>query len=123
MLKNYFKIAWRTISRQKINTLINTTGLAFGICACLVIYLINSFDLSFDRFHPNGDRIYRIVGEIQRENGEVMFLNSPFSDLAGYQTKKTGFEAECGYFQYGAKTRIEEPEGRNRQHHYRPLLF
>ena len=109
MLKNYFKIAWRTISRQKINTLINTTGLAFGICACLVIYLINSFDLSFDRFHPDGDRIYRIVGEMQRENGETMFLNSPFSDLAGFQTRIPGFEAECGYFQYGGKTRIEEP--------------
>ncbi len=108
MLKNYFKIAWRTISRQKINTLINTTGLAFGICACLVIYLINSFDLSFDRFHPNGDRIYRIVGEMQRENGETMFLNSPFSDLAGFQTQIPGFEAECAYFQYGGKTRIEE---------------
>ena len=109
MLKNYFKIAWRNISRQKINTLINVTGLAFGICACLVIYLINSYDLSFDRFHPDGDRIYRIVGEMQSENGEKMFLNSPFPDLAGFQTQIPGFEAECGYFQYGGKTIIEEP--------------
>ena len=69
------------------------TGLAFGICACLVIYLINSFDLSFDRFHPNGDRIYRIVGEIQRENGNL-FLNSPFPDVAGFQNQIPGFESE-----------------------------
>ena len=107
-MKNYFKIAWRTISRKKVNTLINVTGLAFGICACLVIYLINSYDLSFDRFHPDGDRIYRIVGEAQRENGEKIFLNAPFPDLAGFQTQIPGFEAACGYFQYGQKTTIEE---------------
>src|SRR5580704_11426356 len=108
MLKNYLKIAWRNISRHKIYTLINVTGLALGICACLVIYLINSYDLSFDRFHPDGNRIYRIVGEAQRENGEKMFLNSPFSDVAGFQTQIPGFEAQCGYYPYGANTTIEE---------------
>jgi len=108
MLNNYFKTAWRTISRQKINTLINVVGLSFGICACLVIYLINSYDLGFDRFHPGGDRIYRIVGEAQRENGEKIFLNAPLPEMAGFQTQIPGFDAVCGYFQYGAKTTIEE---------------
>ncbi|HEV3221622.1 MAG TPA: ABC transporter permease [Puia sp.] len=106
MLKNYFKIAWRNIYRHKVYTLINITGLAFGICACLVIYLINSYDLSFDRFHPEGDRIYRIVGEVQSSNGEKMFLNSPFPDVAGFQNQIPGFEAASGYHQYGAKTTI-----------------
>ncbi len=109
MLKNYFKIAWRNIYRHKIYTLINITGLALGICACIVIYLINSYDLSFDRFHPDGSRIYRIVGEAQRGNGEKMFLNSPFSDLAGFQNQIPGFEAVSGYHLYGAKTIIPVP--------------
>jgi putative ABC transport system permease protein len=108
MLKNYFRIAWRNISRHKIYTLINVTGLAFGICACLVIYLINSYDLSFDRFHPDGNRIYRIVGEAKRSNGEKIFLNSPIPDVAAFQTQIPGFEAQCGYFQYGGKTSIPE---------------
>ena len=108
MVRNYFKIAWRSVSRQKINTLINVTGLAFGICACLVIYVINSYDLSFDRFHPDGDRIYRIVGEVQRVNGEKIFLNAPLPEMAGFQTQIPGFESVCGYFQYGSKTTIEE---------------
>jgi putative ABC transport system permease protein len=106
MLKNYFRIAWRYISCHKIYTLINVTGLAFGICACLVIYLINSYDLSFDRFHPDGNRIYRIVGEFKRSNGDKMFLNSLFPDVAGFQSQIPGFEAQCGYFQYGGKTTI-----------------
>jgi putative ABC transport system permease protein len=105
MLKNYFKIAWRNVSRHKIYTLINVTGLAFGICACLVIYLINSYDLSFDRFHSDGDRIYRIVGELQRGN-DKLFLNSPFQDVAGFQNQIPGFEVSSGYHQYGAKTTI-----------------
>ncbi|HET7001996.1 MAG TPA: ABC transporter permease, partial [Puia sp.] len=108
MLKNYFRIAWRNISRQKLNTILNVTGLAFGICACLVIYLINSYDLSFDRFHPDGDRIYRIVGEAQRENGEKIFLNAPLPQMAGFQTQIPGFDVTCGYFQYGGRTTIEE---------------
>src|SRR5450432_1942430 len=106
MLKNYFKIAWRHVYHHKVYTLINVTGLAFGICACLVIFLINSYDLSFDRFHPEGDRIYRIVGENQQSNGDKMFLNSPFSDLAGFQHEIPGFEASCGYHLYGQRTSI-----------------
>ena len=106
MLKNYFRTAWRNLVRQKIYTIINVTGLAFGICSCLVIYLINSYDLSFDRFHPDGNRIYRIVGEAQRSNGEKMFLNSPFSDVAGFQNQIPGFEAKSGYHLYGGKTII-----------------
>ncbi len=106
MFKNYIKIAWRNISRHKIYTLINVTGLAFGICACLVIYLITSYDFSFDRFQPEGNRIYRIVGEAQRGNGEKMFLNSPFSDLAGFQNQIPGFEAASGYQLFGRKTII-----------------
>jgi putative ABC transport system permease protein len=109
MLKNYFKIAWRNILRHKIYTLINVIGLAFGICACLVIYLINIYDLSFDRFHPDGNRIYRIVGELQRDNGEKIFLNAPIPDVAGFQNQIPGFEAESGYHQYGANTIIPTP--------------
>ena len=56
MLKNYFKIAWRNIVRQKAYTAINVLGLALGICACVVIYLITNYEFSFDRFHPDSDR-------------------------------------------------------------------
>ena len=60
MLKNYFKVAWRTLTRNKVYTLVNTLGLALGICSCLVIWLIAHYEFSFDRFHPDKDRIYRI---------------------------------------------------------------
>src|SRR5688500_4095867 len=61
MIKNYFKTAWRSIMRHKVFTLINVTGLAIGISAALVIYMIAVYDLSFDSFQPKKDKIYRVV--------------------------------------------------------------
>ncbi|MDB4901471.1 MAG: FtsX-like permease family protein [Mucilaginibacter sp.] len=61
MIKNYFKIAFRGFWKHKLFTLINVIGLSIGIGAALVIYLIVHFDFTFDKFHKDGDRIYRVV--------------------------------------------------------------
>ena len=61
MFRNYFKIAFRGFWKHKLFTLINITGLSIGISAALVIYLIVHFDFTFDQFHPDSDRIYRVV--------------------------------------------------------------
>src|SRR3569833_1315079 len=61
MIKNYFKIAFRGFRRHKLFTFINIIGLSIGISTALVIYLIVHFDLSFDKFHPDSDRMYRVV--------------------------------------------------------------
>jgi len=64
MIKNYFLTAWRHIIRNKAFTLINILGLSVGISAALVIYLIVSFQYSFDKFEPQHDRIYRVVSDM-----------------------------------------------------------
>ncbi|HMG66680.1 MAG TPA: ABC transporter permease [Chitinophagaceae bacterium] len=111
MFKNYFTIAWRNIYRNKVYTTINVLGLSLGICACIIVYLITSFEFSFDKFHPDKDRIYRIVGELQRSSGEKEFLNSLLPDVAGFQKQIPGFEAEAGFHLYGANIKI--PDGDN----------
>ncbi|MEP6617366.1 MAG: ABC transporter permease, partial [Ginsengibacter sp.] len=108
MFKNYFKTTWRNIIRHKVYTTINIFGLALGICACIVIYLITSYEFSFDKFHPAGNRIYRIVGDIQESRGEKNFLNSPIPDVAGFQSQIPGFEAKTGLYAYGANVSIAE---------------
>ncbi|MFN2438101.1 MAG: ABC transporter permease [Chitinophagaceae bacterium] len=60
MIKNYFKIAWKNIIRQKGYSGINIIGLAIGIAACLLILQYVSFELSYENFHTNKDRIYRV---------------------------------------------------------------
>ena len=111
MIRNYWRIAWRNIARNKVYTFINILGLALGICGCLVLFLITHYEFSFDRNHPDGDRIYRIVGEMQRGSGETAFMNSPYDDLAGFETQITGFAATAGIHTYGPKISIPQPGG------------
>ncbi|AKD58627.1 hypothetical protein SD10_18495 [Spirosoma radiotolerans] len=65
MFRNYFKTSLRNLTKHKVSSLINLFGLTLGVTACLVIYLITNYELSYDTFHPNGERIYRLVGEAQ----------------------------------------------------------
>lgn len=60
MLSNMFKTAWRTSMRHKQFTLLNILGLSIGITTCLMIGLYVQDEMSYDNFHQNKDRIYRI---------------------------------------------------------------
>lgn len=61
MLKNYLKIALRNLRKHKAYSFINIAGLAIGIGCCALIMLYVQDELSFDRFHKNADRIYRVA--------------------------------------------------------------
>jgi putative ABC transport system permease protein len=67
MIKNYLKIAFRGFWRHKVFTLINIIGLSIGISAALVIYLIVHFDFTFDKFHKDSDRVYRVVSNFSSQ--------------------------------------------------------
>ena len=58
MFKNYLKIAFRNILKNKVFLIINTTGLAIGIACAILIILSKDNELSYDRFHKYLDRIY-----------------------------------------------------------------
>ena len=96
------KVAWRNILRQRWYSLIHVFGLAIGICVCLVIYLIDRYELSFDSFHPDAGRIYRIVGDVRDKDGNVIFINSPFKEVAGIEHLIAGFEAKAAFHVFGS---------------------
>ncbi len=86
MLKNYLKIAWRNIRKNKTFSIINITGLAIGLSCFLLIALYVMDELSFDRFYPNADRIYRINSDIKFGGAN---LHMPVtSDMMGALLKK-----------------------------------
>ncbi len=60
MFKNYLKIAFRNIIKQKLYSTITVIGLAVGITCCLLIMLYVKQELSYDTFYPNADKIYRV---------------------------------------------------------------
>jgi putative ABC transport system permease protein len=70
MIKNYFKIAWRNMKRHKAYSGINIFGLAIGIAACMLILQYVSFELSYENFQVNKNRIYRIQQD-RYDNGKL----------------------------------------------------
>lgn len=69
MFKNYLKTALRNLKRNKAYAIINTLGLAVGIAACLLIFLVVQFESSFDNFHPKKDSIFRVATEFHTQDG------------------------------------------------------
>ncbi len=63
MFKNYFKTAWRNLTKNKTFSLINIAGLSIGMAACLLILQYVSFELSYDQFNKNADDLYRVVND------------------------------------------------------------
>ncbi len=61
MLTNYVKTAWRNLLKQRVHSLINIVGLAMGMACALLIFLFVEDELSYDTFHENADRIYRLT--------------------------------------------------------------
>src|SRR5688572_8443814 len=59
MIKNYLLIAGRNLMKRKVYSFINIFGLAIGVAVCLVILKYVDFEMSYDRFHENAERIYR----------------------------------------------------------------
>ena len=82
MFKNYFKIGWRNILRQKMPSVINITGLSCAIGCCLVAFMFIEPRVIRDQFHENGDNIYLIAHEAFIE-GELNKYGTFDADLAG----------------------------------------
>jgi putative ABC transport system permease protein len=70
MLRNYVKIAWRNLWKNKSYTFINILGLSSGIACAVLIFTLVSYQFSFDTFHPASDRVYRIVTEYHYDGTE-----------------------------------------------------
>ena len=105
MLKNYWLIAIRKLWKHKVHAGINILGLAIGLTSCLIIFLITHFELSYDHFHPNGDRIYRIVTAVNHHShGPQRSLYPP--QPGPLRQEVTGFEAISGFSTFRAKVTI-----------------
>ncbi|WP_276483888.1 ABC transporter permease [Paraflavitalea pollutisoli] len=93
MIKNYLKVSIRYLLRNKVFSLINLLGLAIGLTVCMMIFLFVTNEFSFDQFHNNGDRIYRVMRQFDdngtRRNNSFMAgpygpaLRNDFPDAIG----------------------------------------
>jgi putative ABC transport system permease protein len=86
--------------------MIHVLGLAIGICACIAIYLIAQYEFSFDTFHPDAGRIYRVVAAARTDEGNTLFWNSPFPAVASIEHEVTGFEAKTAFRGFGESIKV-----------------
>jgi putative ABC transport system permease protein len=93
MIKNYFTLALRILQRQKVYSAINIFGLTLGVTASLLILLYVADELSYDNFHPDADRIYRVDfhGKLQDEDFASAATGLPVAEAI--QGDATGIES------------------------------
>ena len=77
MLHNYLSVALRNLRRHPAYSLINIAGLAIGMATCILILLYIQDELSYDRYHPHADRVYRIVDDIESGGQTVQTAGTP----------------------------------------------
>lgn len=75
MLKNYLKIAWRNLLRNKSFSVLNIVGLAIGLAVTALIVIWINFEISIDQFHDNKDRTYQVYNQYP-VGGEIWTWNS-----------------------------------------------
>lgn len=109
MIKNYFTIALRALSKNKVFAAINIMGLAIGISASLVIYMLVNFHFTFDQFEKDANRIYRVISNFNF-SGEI-YRNSGVCDPMGAAVAKelTGMDAVVSFRTWNGDLKVSIP--------------
>lgn len=71
MIRNYFKIAFRSLTRNKAFTIINIFGLVLGISFSTMLYTYVHHELSYDKYHKKADCLYRVLTRDRSDPGQV----------------------------------------------------
>jgi ABC-type antimicrobial peptide transport system permease subunit len=113
MIKNYFKTAFRSLTRNRNYSMINIAGLAVGIAVCMVIFIIIQFQTSFDNFHSKKDRIYRVLTEQHHEDAATISYakNVPFPMPAGLKTEFPQVEVAPVYASHNDEFQVLDNNG------------
>ncbi len=110
MFKNYFKITFRNMIRQKTYSFINIAGLAVGMACFILISMWVQDELSYDRFHEKIDQLYRCTDHEKYSNGEEVYFSQNAAPLGPILKQKypeilefTRYRRSSGIVSYGDK--------------------
>jgi len=86
MVKNYFKIAWRSLWKNKTTSFINVTGLAVGMASAVLIFIWVQNEMNFDNYHKDADHIYRLTTNLKEfgwvwENTPLLLADAVKEDV------------------------------------------
>jgi putative ABC transport system permease protein len=92
MFKNYFNTATRNLKKNKFFTTLNVFGLAVGMSLSLLFVAMVVFVYTFDNFHPNRERIYRVITHVQDRNENPSFASAPIGTAQLLKNNFSGIE-------------------------------
>ncbi|RFM25791.1 ABC transporter permease [Deminuibacter soli] len=111
MFSNYIKIAWRNLMKSKMFSFINILGLTIGITVCMMIFLFIMHETSVDKFHKNGNDIYRVMRGIKNDGKDfqVAYLSGPYgpalqNDFRGQISKMVRVNSTDGLVTIGNRS-------------------
>lgn len=121
MLKNYLKVAWRSLLKNKGFTIINIVGLSFGVAACILISIYIVHENSYDKFVANSSNIYRMINrdiiDGRIDDGVHFSANTASTVLNDFpEVENAGRLMDNGLF-YGAGSNEIRIDGRQMQNH------
>jgi putative ABC transport system permease protein len=93
MINNYFKIALRTLLRQKTYSFINILGLVIGVAASLLILLYVADELSYDRFHSDAKNIHRVNFSAKLQGQDILSAQTGMPLAEALQREGTGVKS------------------------------
>lgn len=91
MFRNYFKVAFRNLSRHKLFSFINIFGLALSMSVCLIVLIRINDQVGYDKFHPKSDHTYRVITEVTNRQGSKYRLATTPLPLAANLSKDYRF--------------------------------
>lgn len=95
MIRNYIKITFRNILKNKVFSFINITGLSIGLTAAMLILLYTKDEVSYDKFHANNPNIHRIVSAWMKPDGSLDHKDGNTGDIQGPKFKEKVPEIEA----------------------------
>ena len=110
MLKNYLKIGWRNLMKDKTFTLLNVVGLSIAFGVAILLSMASFFELSYDDFHENGDKIYQAYITQQTPKGPEAGTSYPAPFADALRTEVPGVEKITRFLEQQALTIYREKE-------------
>jgi putative ABC transport system permease protein len=106
MLTNYLRIAWRNVSKHKVYAAINVIGLAIGIAACILLFTVVKYELSYDKSQPAYDRIYHVATERRTAGGISWGEGVPFPAYDALRAEFPNIITAALFYNYNSQVTV-----------------
>src|SRR3954452_23676378 len=106
MFRNYVKTAFLNLLRNKGYAAINISGLAVGIAACILLFIVIRYELSYDKFQPNYQNIYRVVTQDKYADGISYTPGTPYPALDAIRVDFPQVTTGVLYATYGSQVTV-----------------